>query len=78
MLSRGKPRQHEADTIGLFKILFGDFDEIEKGRELLKASKRTRRKELDAQNYEQFYRLHDYVALSRLAKLAKQIFDQPV
>jgi hypothetical protein len=78
ILSAGKPQRNEADTIGLFKILFGDFEEIEEGRRLLKISRKSRKNHQDTQTYEQFYRLHDYIALSRLAKLAKEIFDQPV
>lgn len=77
--SLGNPKQHEADTIGLFNILFSDqFEEVERGRRLLTTSRRTREKGEDAKTYEQFYRLHDYVALSRLAKLAKELFDHPV
>jgi ppGpp synthetase/RelA/SpoT-type nucleotidyltranferase len=71
ILALGPAQGNEADTIGLFKILFGKTaDEIEEGRALIKRAKRTRRDDIEI--YQKFYDLHNYVSLNRLMKLLRQ------
>jgi ppGpp synthetase/RelA/SpoT-type nucleotidyltranferase len=62
----------EADTVGLFEILWGETSEqIESGRRKLRVAKKARAKSTDGRVYEAFYNLHEHIALLRLLKLSK-------
>jgi ppGpp synthetase/RelA/SpoT-type nucleotidyltranferase len=69
--SAGPVQAHEADTVGLFEILFSKTaDEIEEGRSLIKLARKTRNEDIEI--YQKFYNLHNYVALNRLIKMLRQ------
>jgi hypothetical protein len=63
---------HEADTVGLYQILFSEEpDGIEEGRILLRTSRKNRGDQTDAEIYSSFFDLHEYVALTRLLHAAR-------
>jgi nucleoside-diphosphate-sugar epimerase len=72
-----RPKGNDADTVGLYKIVFAkSAEEIDQGRSFIGEALKTRT--IDSDTHARFFRLHNFVALTRLLKLARADYIKPM